>query len=164
MIFCSNTFENPVSGISFQYPSTWQPSSEGYSKLLTENTKNYMENKGVIDNTKVVADMFPKSLSGAFLTIISEKLPFPMSSKNYLKTNQALFDKMGIQIKDITPFSLDNIDGYKYNATTSDGFTQTQVLFTQDSNGFVINYYLGQVDQLKDNDAIKLMLNSFKIK
>lgn len=71
---------------------------------------------------------------------------------------------MGIQIKDITPFSLDNIDGYKYNATTSDGFTQTQVLFTKDSNGFVINYYLGQVDQLKDNDAIKLMLNSFKIK
>jgi|SRR6478672_956852 len=161
--FTVKIFENPSFGISFQYPSYWQPASEEYSKHLTEQTKEYMDNLGVVDKSHVVVDMYPKSNSGAYLTILSDDLPFQKSSKQYLDANKALFDKMGAQIKNKNPYLIDNIWGYKYNITMADGFTQTQVLFTIGSKGFVINYYLGDTDQSKDSDAIKIILDSIML-
>ena len=71
------TFEDPESGISFNYLQYWQVALEKYSEDLTEATKDSLAEYSVVNRSILVVDMLPISESGAFFTIVCEILLFP---------------------------------------------------------------------------------------
>ncbi len=145
-----NTFKDSKTGISFQYPSDWQIASDEYVKSV------YGE------SVEVIVFILPKSLDGSSLSILYEVLPFSMSADEYLEiAKKTLLDEK-ISMSTIIPVSIGSLTGYQYNFT--DGFyTQTQILFVNDSKAFIMTYNLGETDKSKDLADIKSILDSFNI-
>jgi hypothetical protein len=152
-----NTFKDSKTGISFQYPSDWQIASDEYVKSV------YGE------SVEVIVFILPKSLDGSSLSILYEVLPFSMSADEYLEiAKKTLLDEK-ISMSTIIPVSIGTLTGYQYNVTIpeetfTDGFyTQTQILFVNDSKAFIMTYNLGETDKSKDLADIKSILDSFNI-
>jgi hypothetical protein len=152
-----NTFKDSKTGISFQYPSDWQIASDEYVKSV------YGE------SVEVIVFILPKSLDGSSLSILYEVLPFSMSADEYLEiAKKTLLDEK-ISMSTIIPVSIGSLTGYQYNVTIpeetfTDGFyTQTQILFVNDSKAFIMKYNLGETDKSKDLADIKSILDSFNI-
>ncbi|HSF51411.1 MAG TPA: hypothetical protein VLA74_11675 [Nitrososphaeraceae archaeon] len=167
-----NTFEDPKTGISIQYPSDWEIASKEFSEALDKSTDEMLytlSDQQISQISTTVVDIYPKSLNGAMLGITSELLPFPIPLEQYMELNiQSLKMDLGdisLSLSKSIPVSIGNLNGLKYNLTFPDNsFTQTQIAFVKDSKAFIIFYNLGETEQSKHIDDINLIINSFKIR
>ena len=159
----SNTFEDPKTGITFQYPSDWQVASQEYTDRV------FGTSDGSGSTTDAIVSLLPESVNGAAFDILSEILPFPMSVEKYYEMgkSQILSDPTA-EVSNAVPISIAGTNGLKYNITFSDpeyqGFLQTQIAFIKDSTAFIIMYNLGHNDQSKDMASINSVTNSLTFK
>ena len=166
-----NTFEDPKTGISFQYPSDWEMTSQEYNEAIdkaNDEMFNTLTDQLSDETTKALVNMLPKTLNGAMLGVITELLPIPMTSEKFMELSRQTFTKMGmgdVITSETIPISIGNLNGHKYDLTFPEtSITQTQMGFVKDSKGFLIFYNLGETEQSKNIEDINLMINSFKIK
>ena len=89
--------------------------------------------------------LLPESLDGSSFLILSELLPFPVSTEKYGElTRSSLLADPTTKLSNNLPISLSNMSGLKYNVSSkSDPYLQTQILFVNDSNAFVVGYTVG---------------------
>jgi hypothetical protein len=164
-----NTFEDPKTGISFQYPSDWGIASKEYSEALNKSVDKMLStlsDQQLPDTFTSNVDIYPKTLNGAMLTITSELLPFPIPLETYMDLTKQSIQKMySAVLSESIPISIGEVNGYKYNITVPENsYNQTQILFVKDSKGFVIAFNLGETEQSKNIEDINLIVNSFKIR
>ncbi|MDF0681688.1 MAG: hypothetical protein P0116_12070 [Candidatus Nitrosocosmicus sp.] len=152
-------------GITFQYPSDWKVTSKEYADAMLGNDGGM--NNGLNQDPKLVkpiALLLPESLDGSSFLILSELLPFPVPIEKYTDlTRNSLLTDPTIKLSDNLPISLGNMSGLKYNVTsTSDPYLQTQILFVNDSNAFVVGYTVGETKKSQNIMDINSMIDSFK--
>ncbi len=161
----TKTFEDPKTGISFQYPSNWHIASKEYVNAIYGSLTGSFSPSALARITPIVM-LLPESLNGASFVVLSELLPFPISSEKYMEMNkQFLTSNPSIQFSNATSIHIGNMNGYKYNVSFYNGiYKQTQIVFTKDSNGYVIPYSTGYTDQSKNMEDINSMVHSFSIR
>ena len=160
------TFQDPSTGITFQYPSDWKVTSKEYADATLGNDGGM--NNGLNQDPKLVkpiALLLPESLDGSSFLILSELLPFPVPIEKYTDlTRNSLLTDPTIKLSDNLPISLGNMSGLKYNVTsTSDPYLQTQILFVNDSNAFVVGYTVGETEKSQNIMDINSMIDSLRI-
>ncbi|ALI35579.1 hypothetical protein NMY3_01375 [Candidatus Nitrosocosmicus oleophilus] len=160
------TFQDPSTGITFQYPSDWKVTSKEYADAMLGNDGG-MDN-GLNQDPKLVEPivlLLPESLDGSSFLILSELLPFPVPIEKYTDlTRNSLLTDSTIKLSDNLPISLGNMSGLKYNVTsTSDPYLQTQILFVNDSNAFVVGYTVGETEKSQNIMDINSMIDSLRI-
>ncbi len=161
----TKTFEDPKTGISFQYPSNWHIASKEYVNSIYGGLSGSFSPSALARVTPIVM-LLPESLNGASFVVLSELLPFPISSEKYMEMNkQFLTSNPSIQFSNATSIHIGNLNDYKYNVSFYNGvYKQTQIVFTKDSNGYVIPYSIGYTNQLKNMEDINSMIHSFSIR
>ncbi len=89
--------------------------------------------------------LLPESLDASSFLILSELLLSPSPLKNYTElTRSSLLADPTTKLSNDLPISLRNMSGVKYNVSSkSDPYLQTQILFVNDSNAFVVGYTVG---------------------
>lgn len=160
------TFQDPSTGITFQYPSDWKVANKEYADAMLGNGGD-MDN-GLNQDPNLVEPivlLLPESLDGSSFLILSELLPFPVSIEMYTDlTRNSLLTDSTIKLSDNLPISLGNMSGLKYNVTsTSDPYLQTQILFVNDSNAFVVGYTVGETEKSQNIMDINSMIDSLRI-
>ena len=161
-----NTFVNPKSGISFHYPSDWHVASQEYTKAIFGNTATIKSLSGNISSNTVtpIVILFPESLNGASVNILSEALPFPMTVDKYFENSKNQLKLLSMSVSKDTPISIGNLNGVKYNIILPNGISETQMLFTKGSNGIIITYIKGITGQSKSFANINSIINSLTFK
>ena len=160
------TFQDPRTGITFQYPSDWKVTTKEYVDAILGD-KDGMDN-GLNQDPKLVEPivlLLPESMDGSSFLILSELLPFPVPLEKYTElTRNSLLTDPTIKLSNNLPISLGNMSGLKYNVTsTSDPYLQTQILFVDDSNAFVIGYTVGETEKSQNIMEIDSMVDSLRI-
>jgi len=160
------TFQDPHTGITFQYPSDWKVTTKGYVDAILGD-KDSMDT-GLNQDSKLVEPivlLLPESMDGSSFLILSELLPFPVPLEKYTElTRSSLVADPTIKLSNNLPISLGNMSGLKYNvSSTSDPYSQTQILFVDDSNAFVVGYTVGETEQSKNIMDINSMIGSLRI-
>src|ERR1043165_6374141 len=80
----ANTFSDPESGISLQYPADWRiPSEEYVNDMLSSFSTDAQSGTTMPGTVKPIVVILPESLSGSMFGIFSETLPFEMSVDKY---------------------------------------------------------------------------------
>lgn len=160
------TFQDPISGITFQYPSDWKVTTKEYVDAILGD-KDDMD-AGLNQDPKLVEPivlLLPESMDGSSFLILSELLPFPVPLEKYTElTRNSLVADPTIKLSNNLPISLGNMSGLKYNVSSaSDPYSQTQILFVDDSNAFVVGYTAGETEQSKNIMDINSMIGSLRI-
>ena len=160
------TFQDPRTGITFQYPSDWKVANKEYVDAMLGDSGG-MDN-GLNQDPKLVEPivlLLPESLDGSSFLILSELLPFPVPIEEYIDlTRNSLLTDHTIKLSNNLPISLSNMSGSKYNVTsTSDPYLQTQILFVNDSNAFVVGYTVGETEKSQNIMDINSMVDSLRI-
>ena len=160
------TFQDPRTGITFQYPSDWKVVNKEYVDAMLGDSGG-MDN-GLNQDPKLVEPivlLLPESLDGSSFLILSELLPFPVPIEEYIDlTRNSLLTDHTIKLSNNLPISLSNMSGSKYNVTsTSDPYLQTQILFVNDSNAFVVGYTVGETEKSQNIMDINSMVDSLRI-
>ena len=160
------TFQDPHSGITFQYPSDWKVTTKEYVDAILGD-KDDMD-AGLNQDPKLVEPivlLLPESMDGSSFLILSELLPFPVPLEKYTElTRNSLVADPTIKLSNNLPISLGNMSGLKYNVSSaSDPYSQTQILFVDDSNAFVVGYTAGETEQSKNIMDINSMIGSLRI-
>jgi hypothetical protein len=114
---------------------------------------------------KPIVLLLPESMDGSSFLILSELLPFSMPLEKYAElTRNSLVADPTIKLSNNLPILLGNMSGLKYNvSSTSDPYSQTQILFVDDSTAFVVGYTVGETGQSKNNMDIDSMIDSLRI-
>ena len=87
----------------------------------------------------------------------------PVEEYTDLTRNSLLTDPT-IKLSNNLPISLSNMCGLKYNVTsTSNPYLQTQILFVNDSNAFVVGYTVGETEKSQNIMDINSIVDSFRI-
>ena len=87
----------------------------------------------------------------------------PIEKYTDLTRNSLLTDPT-IKLSNTLPISLSNMSGLKYNVTsTSDPYLQTQILFVDDSNAYVVGYTVGETEKSQNIKDINSMVESLRI-
>ena len=161
-----NTFVDPKSGISFHYPSDWHVASQEYTKSLFGNTAAIKSLSGNISSSTItpIVILFPESLNGASVNIISEVLPFPITVDKYFENAKKQLKLRSMPASKDTPISISNLTGVKYNITLPNGISETQMLLSKDSNGIIITYATGITGQSKSLPNINSIIKSLTFK
>ena len=160
------TFQDPHTGITFQYPADWKVTTKEYtSAILGEKD---ITDSGLYQDSNLVKPivlLLPESMDGSSFLILSELLPFPVPLEKYAElTRNSLVADPTIKLSNNLPISLGNMSGLKYNvSSTSDPYSQTQILFVDDSNAFVVGYTVGETEQSKNIMDINSMIGSLRI-
>jgi hypothetical protein len=96
---------------------------------------------------------------------MSELLPFPVPLEKYAElTRNSLVADPTNKLSNNLPILLGNMSGLKYNApSTSDPYSQTQILFVDYSNAFVVGYTVEETEQSKNIMDIDPMIGSLRI-
>jgi hypothetical protein len=107
----------------------------------------------------------PESVDGFSFLILSELLPFPVPIEKYTKlTRNSLLTDPTITLSNNLPISIGNMSGLKYNVTsTSDPYSQTQILFVDNSNAFVVGYTVGEIEKSQNIMDIISLADSLRI-
>ena len=160
------TFQDPRTGITFQYPSDWKVANKEYVDAMLGDSGG-MDN-GLNQDPKLVEPivlLLPESLDGSSFLILSELLPFPVPIEEYIDlTRNSLLTDHTIKLSNNLPISLSNMSGSKYNVTsTSDPYLQTQILFVNESNAFVVGYTVGETEKSQNIVDINSMVDSLRI-
>jgi hypothetical protein len=160
------TFHDPHNGITFQYPSDWKETTKEYVNAIL-GEKDSMDT-GLNKDPKLVEPivlLLPESMDGSSFLILTELLPFPVPLEKYTElTRSSLVTDPEIKLSNNLPISLGNMSGLKYNvSSTSDPYSQTQILFVNDSNAFVVGYTIGDAEQSKNIVNINSMIDSLRI-
>jgi len=160
------TFQDPHTGITFQYPSDWKVTTKEYVDAILGD-KDSMDT-GLNQDPKLVDPivlLLPESMDGSSFLILSELLPFPVPLEKYTElTRNSLVADPTVKLSNNLPVSLGNMSGLKYNvSSTSDPYSQTQILFVDDSNAFVVGYTVGETEQSKTIMDINSMIGSLRI-
>ncbi|TVP39101.1 hypothetical protein [Candidatus Nitrosocosmicus arcticus] len=160
------TFQDPSSGITFQYPSDWKVTTKEYVDAILGD-KGGMDT-GLNPDPKLVEPivlLLPESMDGSSFLVLSELLPFPVPLEKYTElTRNSLVADPTIKLSNNLPISLGNISGLKYNvSSTINSYSQTQILFVDDSNAFVVGYTVGETEQSKNIMDINSMIGSLRI-
>jgi hypothetical protein len=160
------TFQDPHTGITFQYPPDWKVTTKEYTNAMLGDkditaTGLYQDSNLV----KPIVLLLPESMDGSSFLILSELLPFPVPLEKYAElTRNSLVADPTIKLSNNLPISLGNKSGLKYNvSSTSDPYSQTQILFVDDSNAFVVGYTVGKTEQSKNIVDINSMVGSLRI-
>lgn len=160
------TFQDPHTGITFQYPADWKVTTKEYTNAMLgdkdiTDTGLYQDSNLV----KPVVLLLPESMGGSSFLILSELLPFHVPLEKYAElTRNSLVADPTIKLSNSLPISLGNMSGLKYNvSSTSDPYSQTQILFVDDSNAFVVGYTVGETEQSKNIMDINSMIGSLRI-
>ncbi len=160
----TNTFSDPASGISFNYPSDWTIASKDYTNSFfgnpADNTASTTTTptSTLSPSTKPIALVLPQSLDGTNLIILSEVLPFPITVDKYIEITKSHLTT--IPMSNAIPFSIANSNGLKYTLSLPNDLNQTQIAFVKGSKAFVVGYNLGSGDQAKDTADINSIINS----
>ena len=154
----TKTFKDSKTGISFQYPSDWQVASNELVNAVYGNTSN--------NTTTPIVMLNPSHFNGDSFSIISDLLPFPMSSEKYMKSGTLhILSDPSKHLGNTTSINIGKLNGYKYDISSANfSLPETQIVFTKDSHGFVIDYGPGFTNQSKDAKDIDSIINSFSIK
>ena len=160
------TFQDPRTGITFHYPSDWKVTTKEYVDAILGD-KDDMDS-GLNQDPNLVEPMvllLPESLDGSSFLILSELLPFPVPIEKYTElTRNSLLTDPTITLSNNLPISLGNMSGLKYNVTsTSNPYSQTQILFVDNSNAFVIGYTVGEIKKSQNIMEIDSMVDSLRI-
>jgi hypothetical protein len=160
------TFQDPHTGITFQYPPDWKVTTKEYTNAMLGDRD--ITATGLYEDSKLVKPivlLLPESMDGSSFLILSELLPFPVPLEKYAElTRNSLVADPTIKLSNNLPISLGNKSGLKYNVTsTSDPYSQTQILFVDDSNAFVVGYTVGKTEQSKNIMDINSMVGSLRI-
>ena len=160
------TFQDPHTGIIFQYPADWKVTTKEYTNAMFGEKD--ITDIGLYGDSNLVIPivlLLPESLDGSSFLILSELLPFPVSLEKYAElTRTSLVADPTIKLSNNLPISFGNMSGLKYNvSSTSDAYSQTQILFVDDSNAFVIGYTVGETAQSKIIMDIDSMIGSLRI-
>ena len=160
------TFQDPHTGITFQYPPDWKVTTKEYTNAMLEDkditATGLNEDSNLI---KPIVLLLPESMDGSSFLILSELLPFPVPLEKYAElTRNSLVADPTIELSNNLPISIGNKSGLKYNvSSTSDPYSQTQILFVDDSNAFVVGYTVGKTEQSKNIVDINSMVGSLRI-
>ena len=99
----SITFNDPKTGISFQYPSDWHTASQEYLNMMFgDDLEADSNSSGIQDkesNVDPIVMILPESLSGSAFFILSEILPFNLPIDRYfeLTKENILLDPASLQ-------------------------------------------------------------------
>lgn len=176
-----NTFNDPKTGISFQYPSDWQIASKEYvdstfgqasndfAKSLSAKFNSSAENsqigERIHESVKPIVMLLPDSMSGSTFFILNEILPFEIPVDKYfeLTKKNIILDPM-TKVSDPVAISVGDWNGLKYNVTNSNdpSLVQTQMLFVKDSKGYVVVSQSGFTDKIKESQDLTSIINSLK--
>jgi hypothetical protein len=160
------TFQDPHTGITFQYPPDWKVTTKEYTNAMLEDkditATGLNEDSNLI---KPIVLLLPESMDGSSFLILSELLPFPVPLEKYAElTRNSLVADPTIKLSNNLPILLSNMSGLKYNvSSTSDPYSQTQILFVDDSTAFVVGYTVGETGQSTNNMDIDSMIDSLRI-
>jgi hypothetical protein len=160
-----NTFKDPKTGITLQYPSNWQVASKEYTNSIYGNSEDMADTSQSSGTTSPIVMLVPESLSGSSFAILSEILPFPLSLEKYFEsTKRSFLLSPEVSISDPVPVSLGGLNALKYNVSYSDlpDFVQTQTLFVKDSKGFIIASTLVSTEQSNESLELNSITNSVK--
>ena len=160
------TFQDPHTGITFHYPSDWKVTTKEYVDAILGDKDDI--DSGLNQDPKLVEPivlLLPESLDGSSFLILSELLPFPVPIEKYTElTRNSLLTDPTITLSNNLPISIGNMSGLTYNVTsTSDPYSQTQILFVNDSNAFVVGYTAGEIQKSQNIMDINSMIDSLKI-
>lgn len=160
------TFQDPHTGITFQYPADWKVTTKEYTNAMLGD--NEITDTGLYQDSNLVKPivlLLPESMDGSSFLILSELLPFPVPLEKYVElTTNSLMADPTIKLSNNLPISLGNTSGLKYNvSSTSDPYSQTQILFVDDSNAFVVGYTVGEPEKSKNIMDINSMIGSLRI-
>ncbi len=158
----SNTFEDPNLGISLSYPPDWRMASKEYMDMTfgyAASSDSSSPDASPTGTLKPIVYLLPETLNGATFSMVTEELPFPISAETYLEMNKRSMQDTA-EMKDVTPISVGDLKGYRYNLVSPDGLLLTQMLFVKDSKGLVIAYVLGAEDQEKNQKDINSIIDS----
>lgn len=177
-----NTFSDPKTGISFQYPLDWHIASKEYvNAIYSSGSQEYADNLVQNSNTtrvnsststdvqsivKPVVILLPESLSGTTFFILSEILPFQIPVEKYFEiTKKNILLEPTAQVGKPIPISISDVKALKFNVTHTDdpNYPQTDILFVKDSKGYDIISQLGPNEKLKESKDLEYMANSLKI-
>ncbi len=160
------TFQDPHTGITFQYSPDWKVTDKEYTDSMLGDWDG-MDNELNQDPKLVepIVLLLPESLDGSSFLILFELLPFPVPIEKYAElTRNSLLTDPTIKLSNNLPISLSNMSGLKYNVTfISDPYLQTQILFVNDSNAFVIGYTVGETEKSQNIVGINSMVDSLTI-
>lgn len=162
-----NTFSDPDTGISFQYPSDWHVASKEYLDTLfgMSNSEDSLSDVNTNNIFKPIVMVIPESMSGSMLGISYEILPFPASVEEYYeKTKQTtlLMDPTA-SVGEPIPISIGSWNGLKFNASNPDfDLTQTQMVFVKDSKGYIVAFQTIPTGQIKESQDLTSIINSLK--
>lgn len=159
----TNTFEDPKTGITFQYPPNWQVASKDYTNSLFGTSDDPF---GAV---KPIVALLPDSFNGASFAILTEILPFPVSVEKYYETfKTSLLSDPSVEVSNAVPISLVGTNGIKFNITYyypgEPDNIQTQIAIIKDSTAFTIGSNLGYDEQSKDRASINSIINSLTFK
>ena len=164
-----NTFVDSETGFSFKYPYDWHLTSDKYLNTLfgttSDSSNNLGNNNEAGTNVRPIAMVIPESVSGSAFFILSELLPFDLPIEKYFELTKAnlLLDQTA-HVSNPVLISISGLEGMKYNVTYDNkpDFQQTQMLFVNNSNGYVIASQAGSGDKNKDTNDLKFIISSLK--
>jgi hypothetical protein len=160
------TFQDPHTGITFQYPANWKVTTNEYTNAILGDKD--IADTGLYQDSNLVKPivlLLPESMDGSSFLILSELLPFPVPLEKYAElTRNSLVTDPTIKLSNTLPILLGNMSGLKYNvSSTSDPYSQTQILFVDDSTAYVVGYTVGETGQSKNYMDIDSMIDSLRI-
>ncbi|WP_458746199.1 hypothetical protein [Candidatus Nitrosocosmicus sp. T] len=160
------TFQDPHTGITFQYSANWKVTTNEYTNAILGDKD--IADTGLYQDSNLVKPivlLLPESMDGSSFLILSELLPFPVPLEKYAElTRNSLVTDPTIKLSNNLPILLGNMSGLKYNvSSTSDPYSQTQILFVDNSTAFVVGYTVGETGQSKNNMDIDSMIDSLRI-
>ena len=165
----SITFNDPKTGISFQYPSDWHTASQEYLNMMfgddlgTDSNSSDIQDKE--SNVNPIVMILPESLSGSAFFILSEILPFNLPIDRYFElTKENILLDPTYYVSDPMPVTVGEMNGLKYNVTsnTGSGITQTQMMFVSNSKGYIFASQVGNTDQTKESQDLNSIIATLK--
>lgn len=163
------TFNDSETGISFQYPSDWHTASQEYLNMMFRSDSGTDSNSSSIQdmesNVNPIAMILPESLSGSAFFILSELLPFNLPIDRYFElTKENIMIDPTANVSDPIPVAVGDLNGLKYNITsnTGSGTVQTQMMFVNDSKGYIVASQVGNADQVKESQDLDSIIATLK--
>lgn len=145
-----NTFKDPMSGLSFQYPSDWEVATGEYLKSLDPP-----------EDTVVL--IVPKSLDNPSNVLITQReLPISISSDEYVELAKIALSGEKFSIGDAIQVSINSLEGSKYNITGGN-IIQTHLVVVKDTTATDISYFVDPANEAKNLEDIESMINTFEI-
>lgn len=157
----NNTFNDPVVGISFKYPTDWTIISQRYSGAM-------LNAEQIPDSITPIVRLVDNSMDGASFLVLVEKLPIPMSSDLYYELNKKSVENeptMSMVSESGTPIAVGGINGIKYELNVNNiSYNQTQIALSDGTTGYIIAYKQGSSQPVKQLSDINYMLDTFEFK